>query len=245
MSSSGEGFNRAFRGGAADANRDRAVKEARQSLQRQSIPAYTVFNLHRFPLFVSLGDMGHIRVPARSADLPYGKTVIREPRFTMRDLGDNNFTPEPVFPELLAQEVVREYGETGGVFLAPGDSTPSAEQLAAAETAQFAWYRREYRKAVDAWYRYRQHKFITDRQRDAARELARRKEIPALPEWVDASQETADGKLCTQCGETVKAMAQICRYCRSSLAAPASRPPNDRHNRPLATRGALDGQRHS
>lgn len=222
MASSGETFNHTFHGGAADRVRDRTVREARQSLKRQAIPPYTVFNLHRFPLFVSLGDMGYIRVPARREGERYGQFVIAEPRFTMRDLGDSSFSAEVVFPELLAQEVVREYADTGGVFLAQGTGPAAEGQIAAAEEAQLQWYRRQYRRAVDAWYRYHQHKFLTDRQRDAARELARRGEIPALPEWVDATQEAVREKVCPFCGEAVKLAAQICRYCRSRLAGTAA-----------------------
>lgn len=202
-------------GGTTDRTRDRLVYEERIKLQRQGYPKATVINLNAFPLTVYLGDMGVILVPAAPADGSgsYGRLVIPHYRLSMRDMGDGSFAPVSVLPIELAQEVEREYRDTGGVFWYHGDGEPPAEELDAAKERQMAWYRREYQKAVDAWSRYHQFKFITDRQRDAARALYQAGELAELPEWMTITRAQSQHATCPACGEDVRREARLCRHC--------------------------------
>ncbi len=203
------------RGGASDRLRDQLVREARQHMQNIGWQSATVINLHLFPLVLNLGELGQIEVPACPADGPFASLTLDACRISMRDLGEGNFHPVPVLPIELAREFEREYAPTGGVFILAGKNTqPSDAQLASARDRLRLWYRREFQAATDAWTRYRQHKFITERQRDAARELHRLGEIPALPEWVAISQPGNQLRPCPACGEDVKSDARICRHCR-------------------------------
>jgi len=203
-------------GGTTDRTRDRLVHEERIKLQRQGYPFATVINLNAFPLTVYLGDMGVVSVPAAPSDEgngAYSKLVITHHRLSMRDMGDGSFAPVSVLPIELAQEVEREYRDTGGVFWYTGNGEPQAEELAAAKERQMAWYRREYQKAVDAWSRYHQYKFITDRQRDAARALFQTGELAELPEWMTITRTQSQHSTCPACGEDVRREARLCRHC--------------------------------
>lgn len=203
-------------GGTTDRTRDRLVHEERIKLQRQGYKSATVINLNPFPLTVYLGDMGVVSVPAAppdGSDGGYSRLLLSHYRLSMRDMGDGSFAPMSVLPTELAQEVEREYRDTGGVFWYHGDGEPPAEELAAAKERQMAWYRREYQKAVDAWSRYHQYKFITDRQRDAARALYQTGELAELPEWMTITRAQSQHATCPACGEDVRREARLCRHC--------------------------------
>lgn len=203
-------------GGTTDRTRDRLVHEERIKLHRQGYHPATVINLNAFPLTVYLGDMGVVSVPAAPPDDSNGgfsRLVLSTYRLSMRDMGDGAFTPVSVLPTELAQEVEREYRDTGGVFWYLGDGEPPEEELAAARDRQMAWYRREYQKAVDAWSRYHQYKFITDRQRDAARALYQAGELAELPEWMTITRAQSQHATCPACGEDVRREARLCRHC--------------------------------
>jgi len=217
----GKDYNTVFEkpmhgGGVSDRQRNRLVLEERRRLERQGIEPATVVNLNRFPLTINLGDLGCLEVPPAN-DAGPGSMAIETIRISLRDLGDSNFTPVGVLPKELAKELVREYGSTGGVFWYCGTGEPEPKALAEAEEAQKGWWRSEYQKAVDAWSRYHQHKMITDRQRDAARELFKLQEIEALPEWVVLTRRGQDRRDCPECGESIKAVARICHFCRHTL----------------------------
>lgn len=204
-------------GGASDRLRDRLVREEKARIERLGFEPATIVNLHPFPLSLNLGELGCIEVPARAPSQDYASLVLHAYRLSMRDLGDGNFTPLAVLPIELAREFEREYAATGGVFILSGAIRPSAEQLAAARASLLLWHRREFQQAMDAWTRYRQHKFITERQRDAARELYRLGEITALPDWLAVTHPGAGHRACPACGEEVKPSARICRHCRFHL----------------------------
>ncbi len=214
---SGAAANGLRRGGASDRLRDRLVAEEKQRLARIPIEPATIVNLHPFPLALNLGELGLIEVPACPSGQPFASLVLDRFRLAMRDLGDGNFAPLAVLPLELAREFEREYASTGGVFILAGNAAPSKKRLAEARHLLLLWHRREYQSAVDAWTRYRQHKFITERQRDAARELHRLGEIAALPEWVAITQPGAQRRACPACGEEIKPAARICRHCRFRL----------------------------
>ncbi len=200
-------------GGTTDRNRNRAVYEERVRIARQKPTSCFLVNMNRFPLYLSLGDLGTFEVPACPAEKKYIVHEIKEVRISMRDTGEGNFNPVGVVPNDIAQEFVREYGETGGVFAIGIHTDPFEEELRKAEQLQVKWFRREYQKAVDSWTRYRQHKFITDRQRDAARSLAERGELSELPEWVTLTNEGQPSASCPACGEDIKPSARVCRHC--------------------------------
>lgn len=204
-------------GGTSDRIRDRLVREEIIRLKRQGWSSATLVNLLPFPLAVNLGDLGWLAVPACEPGQVYARHVIRDFRISMRDLGDGSFNPLSVLPIELAQEVVRAYADTGGVFFLEGDAEPSSMKLSEARGHLRHWHRREYQKAVDAWARYRQHKFITERQRDAAHALLAWGEISSLPEWVSLTRERPAPTLCPACGEEIKPTARLCRYCKFPL----------------------------
>ncbi|MHB8734381.1 MAG: hypothetical protein ACYC6M_03665 [Terriglobales bacterium] len=221
-------------GGTTDRIRHRLVIEERQKLERQGFEAVTLVNQHTFALRVYLGDLGTVEVPACPPGEPFVTAEIRNYRISMRDMGDGGFAPVSVLPIELAQEVLREYAETGGVFWYRGGGPPPEDSLATARERQLLWYRREYQKAVDAWSRYHQHKFITDRQRDAARALHAVGEIAALPEWVTVTREQSTVASCPACGEDVKRAARLCRHCGFALDAAWLAANGDRAPKPAA-----------
>lgn len=206
-------------GGVSDRLRDRLVREEHQRLARQGWETATVISLHSFPLSLNLGELGMLEVPAAEPG-GFARLELRHYRISMRDLGDGNFTPVSVLPRELAKEVQREYGAIGGVFWYDGLRDPGEEELAAARASQRAWWRQEFEKAVDAWQRYRQHKMITDRQREAARQLYSAGEIGDLPEWASLTRMPTDRRDCPMCGESIKVSAKICHFCRTKLSAP-------------------------
>ena len=231
--SPGGAFNDIFgdarlrQGGVTDQKRHRAVMEEHQHQRRLGLIPYTVVNLNPFALLVNLGELGTISIPAATLDQPVQKYPIKRYRISMKDSGDGHFYPVPVLPRELAEEVVREYRDTGGVFCYEGEGEPPQLRLEAAQAALLAWHRREYQKAVDSWTRYHQHKFITDRQRDAARALLKSGELQDLPEWVILQSRPApssDTRPCPQCAEPVLRAAKRCKHCKSKIDDADSNP---------------------
>ncbi|HEY7855793.1 MAG TPA: hypothetical protein VIC32_05070 [Terriglobales bacterium] len=214
----GIGANGGLRnGGVSDRLRDRLVREEHAKLHRQGWNPVTIVNLQPFAVTVNLGELGVVALPPASENEPLQKLVIKDYRFSMRDLGDGNFTPVSILPSEIAKEVVREYGETGGVFWYEGDGDPKAADVAAARERQMEWYRKLYQQGVDSWSRYHQHKMLTDRQRDAARALVRSGDVAELPEWVTMTRAQSDRRPCPMCGEDIKIVAKVCRFCRSTV----------------------------
>lgn len=207
--------NGAFKGtSVSDRMRHNLAWEEHERLQREGWKTATVVNLQNFDLTVNLGNMGTIRVPARKVGEPFVKYPISMYRLSMRDHGDAVFTPLAIMPPRLAEEVYKEYQNVGGVFWYLGDGEVPLDQLKDAEERMFGWYTRIYREAVDAWSRYRQHRMLTDRQKDAAHALFNRGLIDKLPEWVAATKSQGEHKMCPDCGEDkVKRAARKCRFC--------------------------------
>jgi hypothetical protein len=232
---SGEQFGRSFnlnydhrqglrQGGNMDRLRDRLVAEEHAKTVRQGFRPATIVNLNPFPLRLGMGDVGTIEVPACPADQPYIRHEILKYRFSMRDMGDGSFSPVSVLPRELAEEVVREYSETGGVFWYEGVGEVPSDSLAEARTRQVEWYRNEFRKAVDSWTRFHQHKLVTDRQRDAARALYANGEISSLPEWITITRDLSEHISCPACDEKIRRNAKVCRYCGRAVEQSATKP---------------------
>lgn len=234
MASYAETFPAPSKGaGVADRRRHEAVREERARLERQGWKPARVCNYHAFPLRLDLGELGKLECPARTASGP-GTLEITVPRLSMRDRGDGVYDPLSVLPIELAREFLREFAGIGGVVVHDGPGAgPDAAAGAAAEASRLAWMRREIAKAQDAWSRYRQNKFIDDRQRLAARELLERGELSALPEWATAGV-VSDARACPECGETIKSAALRCRFCGAALVkeeADAQDAPNTRRRK--------------
>ncbi|MGH9491423.1 MAG: zinc ribbon domain-containing protein [Terriglobales bacterium] len=198
--------------GRDQANRHRIVHEERRRVMAQGYAPAFVYNLHPFSLRMQLGDLGVFECPAAKGDTP-GRLEIRDFRFSMADHGDADYRPIPVFPREIAKEFLREFAGLGGVVVIDGeDRQPAKEEIAAAGKARLEWVRRQVALAADSWSRFRQHKLIDDRQREAVRELFARGDIPQLPDWASASSG-ADMKACPECAEMIRAAAVKCRFC--------------------------------
>lgn len=211
----------ATKGGIADRLRDRLVREEWVRLAKRGWEVVELANYHAWPVRVDLGELGIVAIPAATAAEP-GRARIETPRISMRDLGDGNFIPVSVLPSELAQEVEREYQKTGGVVWYAAGTAPSDAAVREARARQMSWYREEFRKAVQSWSRYRQHQFITERQRDAAKALVEAGEIATLPEWVNLTRDASERTLCPECGEEIKPAARVCRFCHFRLLPPES-----------------------
>lgn len=216
------------RGGDADRRRDALVREEWELLRRRGVTPARALNLHRHPVKADLGELGTIVVGP-------GETLeIRLPRMAMRDGGDGNFTPRPVLPIELAREVARACEGSGGLVAWEGDGEPPADLVGKAARAREAWLRRIYARACADWSRFREHRFIDERQREAARELLAAGEIRVPPEWLEITA-MADERACPDCGERVKASARVCRFCRFRLV-PEGAPGADADEAPEPTR---------
>lgn len=134
----------------------------------------------------------------------------------------------PISAEALAKDLVRslisafiEYDEgvaEPAIFCVPGVHTAREvkinfpKEVEAALNKQNMWLLRMVKKADDEWQKFRQHKFITDLQRWAAKKLGMKKE------WSEVSAsiplEVENCKFCG--GQTLKGIV-VCPNCHNVL----------------------------
>jgi hypothetical protein len=118
------------------ANRRAEIERLLQQAEADK-PA-TVLNLNPFPLKINGGALFPDEVPACPAGEPYAVYVIKDTRWSHRDLGSDEkgflrMEPVPSIPLVLAAEYLREYvqrsdNSIGGVLCYVGDEHPSSFQ---------------------------------------------------------------------------------------------------------------------
>lgn len=201
---------------ASDRKRDKLVVEAYREVSRQGWTNVTVINLHSFPLDLNMGYLGHLTVPAKKQGSMYFRVVIDQPRLDMKDNGDANFEPKWVHPKQIAEDLLREYAETGGVFFFEGEEEVPAAALTAAKEAQLNWYWRMFEEGNANWAQFRKNpRYISDRMRDAAKELFRLKLVNEQPEWITVSRDESPNIPCEGCGNVLAKIAKFCPTCET------------------------------
>jgi len=132
----------------------------------------------------------------------------------------------PVSGEALAQDLVRglvsaflEYEADvaqPALFCVPGIHTAGevklkfAEEIKSAMAKQNIWLMRLVKKADDEWQKFRQHKFITDYQRWAAKKLGFKKE------WGEVSAAAPlELDNCKFCGTQIFKSIALCPNCKN------------------------------
>jgi len=202
------------------AKRDRTVREARARIARQGWLNVTVVNLHPFPLDLNMGYLGHLTVPAKKQGEMYALKVIDQPRIDMKDLGDGNFEPVAYMPKDLATDLVTNFttgdNDFGGVFYYEGVGPVPADLLEQAQASQLVYYWRLFEGGNANWSQFsRNPKFITDRMRDAAKELWRLRLISTQPEWITVTRNEAPDRPCEGCGSVISKTAAFCQHCHT------------------------------
>ena len=206
------GPNVRMRGSAA--RRDRLVREAYRTVNKQGWENCTIVNLHSFQLDLPMGYLGHLRVPAKKAGEMYALKVIDQPRFDARDHGDNNFEYRPIMPKELAEDLVNHYLDTGGVFSYIGTGPVPADRLAEAKDQQLKWYYKLVSDGNENWAQHNKNpKFISQRMRDAAKELWSLKLIASQPEWLTVTRAESPDSPCEGCGTVIPKLAKFCPHC--------------------------------
>lgn len=201
---------------ASDQRRHRSVVEKYNEIQRQGWINVTVINLHAFPLDLNMGYLGHLTVPAKKQGSLYFRLVIDQPRLDMVDNGDAKYVPNGVFPKQIAEDLIREYAETGGVFFFEGTGEVPADQLAEAKDAQLSWYWKKFAEGNSSWAQFRKDpRYVDDRMRDAAKELFRLKLINEQPEWISVSRDESPNIPCEGCGNILAKIAKFCPTCET------------------------------
>lgn len=213
------------RGGAKvnpgiDTKRDRLIREAWRRARKQGWENATVVSVLTFPLDLNLGYGGHLTMPPKKVGATYISKVFDTPYVDPQDEGDGKIVPIMVFPTEMAEDLSREYLSTGGVFWYPGDvpiekyiSKEGKSGLQLLEEAQnkvLTWYEILYTDAQDEWSREPKHRNITDRMRDAAKELFRLGIISELPVWTKISKEESPNHSCEACGQVIAKTAKFC-----------------------------------
>lgn len=202
--------------GSEAMKRTRAVMDAHKKAAKQGWDVVTVVNLHAFQLDLNMGPLGHLTIPPNKLGEPFALKVIDRYRLDMRDTGDANYIPEPVYPKELAEDLVRYYKETGGVFFYEGNGRPPQDMLEAALSSQLKWYWKLFQEGNSNWSQYnRNPKHITERMRDAAKALFAMKLITAKPEWVTMTQQESPDVPCEGCGNVIAKIAKFCPSCHT------------------------------
>lgn len=199
-----------------DAKRDRAVREAIRRINRQGWEVVTVVNLHGFQLDLPMGYLGHLTIPPKKQGDLYALKVIDQPKIDMKDLGDGNFEPIPVMPKELAEDLINNFQETGGVFWYLGTGKVPEDLLESAQRAQLEWYWILFQEGNANWAQFNKNpKQITDRMRDAAKELWRLKLINVQPEWITVTKNESPDRPCEGCGNVIQKVAAFCAHCET------------------------------
>ncbi len=172
-----------------------------------------VVNINAYPVGKQF-DFGYFEVPGCVPSKAYSSMAI-EDRRSMKDYGDGRYEPMRIGGEEIARDLAETWKEHG-VFVSSRE-VPTEEELKAARERRLAWYREIYAEAADSWIRYKQHRLINDRQRDAARELLRVGEISEAPEWMKASGEETGHMGCPACGGEIRVGVAVCRHCGAIL----------------------------
>lgn len=219
------------RGGAKvnpgiDSKRDRLIRECYRRVNKQGWENATVISVLNFPLDLNMGYGGHRTVPAKKVGSSYVSVVFNQPYIDPQDEGDGKIVPVPVFPTEMAEDMVREYNQTGGVFFYVGDmplekyvdrdtGKTGLELLEEAQGRVLTWYEILYQEAQDEWSREPKHRNITDRMRDAAKELFRLSIISELPVWTKISKEESPDTNCDGCGQRIAKTSKFCPVCET------------------------------
>lgn len=145
------------------------------------------------------------------------------------ELDENRTITVKCSPDDIAKSLVHDYvisclaytvedsGSLPGIFWKPEELTLSevtskyAKDLEQAKRQQRNWFEKLVRLADDDWEKTRQHKFISDMQRYAAKSL--KLERP----WIISLNAVADTKKCPACQSFVSIEAIICSSCRCIL----------------------------
>ena len=209
-----------FKPTGESAKRDRALRETRARVLRQGWINVTIVNLHPFPLDLNMGYLGHLTVPAKKAGEMYALKVLDQPRFDAEDKGDANFNYVAYMPKDLAEDLVKNFttgdNDFGGVFYYEGVGPVPQDLLEEAQRTQLDCYWRLFQAGNANWSQFnRNPKFITDRMRDAAKELWRLRLVSAQPDWITITKDQSPDKACEGCGSQISKIAAFCPNCHT------------------------------
>lgn len=221
------GPNESGGGSASARKRDRAVRDAYKRINRQGWEDVTIVNLNSFKLDLNMGYIGHLTVPAKKQGELYAILTITQPRFDMKDLGDGNFEPIAVVPKEMAQDLIDHFKdkkaddaedwEAGrGVFfyMGTGPVKDHEDLLEEALRHQVDWYWQLLHEGNGNWAAFNKNpRQISDRMRDAAKELYRLKLINHQPEWITVSKNESPDGPCEGCGTVISKLAKFCVHC--------------------------------
>lgn len=198
----------------ADAKRDRTFRDAYRRANKQGWENVTVVNLHPFRLDHNMGYLGHVTVEPKKQGEMYSLLVIDQPRFDAKDLGDANFEAILVTPKEIAEDLIKTYAETGGVFCYVGTGPVPEDLLDAAVERQLTWYWQLFQEGNANWSQFNKNpRHITDPMRHAAKELFRLKLVNIQPEWITITRNESPDSPCEGCGTIIPKVAKFCPHC--------------------------------
>lgn len=209
--------------------RDRAVRDAYRRINRQGWENVTIVNLNAFKLDLNMGYLGHLTVPAKKQGELYAVLTITQPRFDMKDNGDDIFEPIAVVPKEMAEDLISHYknrddeNDTGeewltgkGVFFYMGTGPVLPENQDLFDEAlrhQIDWFYQLVKDGQSNWAQTKSPRHVSDRMREAAKELHKLKLINVLPEWVTTTKADSPDGPCEGCGQTIAKVAKFCPHC--------------------------------